>query len=147
MSYLDELYSLTGKTAVVIGGGGVLAGSMAEGLAKAGANIVILDLNLENALNKAEELKKYNVRTSAIRIDASLKPDLEKASKQIEEEFGGADIVINAPGINSATPFFEITEEEYDKIMAINLKSMFLSCQIFGRMMIEHGKQIGRAHV
>lgn len=140
MSYLEELYSLKDKTAAVIGGGGVLAGYMAEGLAKAGANVVILDLNLENALNKAEELKKYAVRTSAIRVDASLKSDLEKASKQIEEEFGGADIVINAPGINSATPFFDITEEEYDKIMAVNLKSMFLSCQIFGKMMIEHGK-------
>ena len=52
MSYLDELYALQGKTAVVIGGGGVLAGCMAEGLAKAGANIVILDVNLENAKKK-----------------------------------------------------------------------------------------------
>ncbi len=141
MSYLEELYSLAGKTAAVIGGGGVLAGSMAEGLAKAGANVVILDLNLENAQKKAAELKRYHVKTSAIQIDASLKPDLQRASQQIEEEFGGADIVINAPGINSATPFFGITEEEYDRIMNINLKSMFLSCQVFGKRMIEQGKK------
>lgn len=140
MSYLDELYSLDGKTAVVIGGGGVLAGCMAGGLAKAGANTVILDLNLESARNKADELKKYDVKTSAIKVDASSKTDLENAAKQILKEYGGADIIINAPGINSATPFFEITEDEYDKIMNVNIKSMYLSCQIFGKQMIELGK-------
>ncbi len=49
-------------------------------------------------------------------------------------------ILINAPGINSATPFFEITEDEYEKIMKINLKSMFLACQIYGKQMVDQGK-------
>lgn len=139
MSYLDELYSLDRKTAVVIGGGGVLAGIMGEGLAKAGANVVILDLNLENARKKADELTKYNVKTSAIKVDASSKTDLESAAEQIVKEFGAINIIINAPGINSATPFFEIAEEEYEKIMNVNLKSMFLSCQVFGKQIIEQG--------
>ena len=73
MNYLEELYSLDHQTAVVIGGGGVLAGCMAEGLAKAGADIVILDLNLENARKNADELKKFKVKTSAIKVDASSK--------------------------------------------------------------------------
>ncbi|MEN8227003.1 MAG: SDR family oxidoreductase [Bacteroidota bacterium] len=140
MSYLDELYSLEGKTAVVIGGGGVLAGIMAEGLAKAGANVVILDLNLENARKKADELKKYDVNTSAIKIDASSKTDLENAAEEITKEYGGVNIIINAPGINSATPFLEISEEEYEKIMNVNLKSIYLSCQIFGKQLIEQGE-------
>jgi len=139
MSYLDELYSLDHKTAVVIGGGGVLAGIMAEGLAKAGANVVILDLNLENARKKADELTKYNVKTSAIKVDASSKTDLENAAKEIIKEYGVVNIIINAPGINSATPFLEISEEEYEKIMNVNLKSIYLSCQIFGKQMIEQG--------
>jgi len=140
MSYLEELYSLEHKTAVVIGGGGVLAGCMAEGLARAGADIVILDLNLENATKKAGELKEFKVKTSAIMVDASDKTDLEKAAAQILEDFGSVDILINAPGINSATPFLEIAEEEYEKIMNVNLKSMFLACQIFGGKMIEKGR-------
>jgi NAD(P)-dependent dehydrogenase (short-subunit alcohol dehydrogenase family) len=140
MSYLDELYSLDGKTAVVIGGGGVLAGYMAEGLAKAGADIIILDLNLENAREKADELTKYNVKTSVIKVDASSKTDLKNAAEQIVKEYGSVNIIINAPGINSATPFFEITEEEYEKIMNVNLKSMYLSCQIFGKQMMEQGR-------
>ena len=140
MNYLEELYSLGGKTAVVIGGGGVLAGCMAEGLAKAGANIVILDLNLENATKKAEVLKAFKVKTSAIMVDASDKTSLGKAADQILQDFGPVDILVNAPGINSATPFLEIAEEEYEKIMSVNLKSMFLACQIFGARMIEKGR-------
>jgi len=139
MKYLEELYSLENQTAVVIGGGGVLAGCMAEGLAKAGADIAILDLNLENARKKADALTKLNVKTSAIMVDASSKTDLENAAEQIAREFGSVNIVINAPGINSATPFLDITEEEYQKIMDVNLKSMFLSSQIFGNRMIEQG--------
>ena len=140
MNYLEELYSLDNQTAVVIGGGGVLAGCMAEGLAKAGANLAILDLNLENAQKKADELKGLDVKTSAIKVDAASKADLEKAADQILKEFGSMDILINAPGINSATPFLEITEEEYQKIMDVNLKSMFLACQIFGKKIINQGR-------
>jgi len=139
MNYLNELYSLDQQTAVVIGGGGVLAGCMAEGLAKAGADIVILDLNLENARKKADELKKFNIKSSAIMVDASSKSNMEGAAEQIVKEVGKVDIVINAPGINSATPFFDITEEEYEKIMNVNLKSLYLSCQVFGKSMIEKG--------
>ena len=110
--------------AVVIGGGGVLAGSMAEGLARAGANIIILDLNLENATKKANELIKYGIKSSAIKIDASRKEDLRAAADQIVSEYGEVNIVINAPGINSATPFFDISEEEWQSIINVNLKSL-----------------------
>jgi len=139
MSYLDELYALKGKTAIVIGGGGVLAGVMAEGLAKAGANIVILDLNLENAQTKSEECAKYRGKSSAIKIDASSKSDLENAVQEIIKDYGEINSVINAPGINSATPFLEITEEEWQKIMDVNIKSMVLSSQVFGKHMIDAG--------
>ena len=141
MSYLEELYSLEGKIAVVIGGGGVLAGCMAEGLAKSNVSgIAILDINIESARYKASELKKYGISTAAIKVDASRKTDLEKAAEHIKKKFGAIHIIINAPGINSATPFLDITEEEYDRIMSVNLKSMYLSCQIFGRQMIKQGK-------
>jgi NAD(P)-dependent dehydrogenase (short-subunit alcohol dehydrogenase family) len=140
MNYLEELYSLEGQTAVVIGGGGVLAGCMAEGLAKAGANIAILDLNLENAQKKADEIKEWGVKTIAMKVDASSSADLETAADQIVEELGSVDILINAAGMNSATPFLDITEDEYQKIMDVNLKSMFLACQIYGKKMIDQGR-------
>lgn len=140
MNFVQELFSLKDKLAVVIGGGGVLAGKMAEGLAKAGANIVILDLNFENAKKQSQAIAAYGVETSAIQVDASKKNDLERAEKEIIEKFGRVDILINAPGINSATPFFDITNEEWEKILDVNLKSMFFACQIFGKRMIAQGK-------
>ncbi|MBN1561842.1 SDR family oxidoreductase [candidate division KSB1 bacterium] len=141
MDYLENLYGLLGKVAAVIGGGGVLAGAMAAGLAHAGADIAILDVNQRNADATAEAMKKIGVRAMAVAVNAAVKDDLRRASDTIKAELGTADILINAAGINSSTPYFEITEDEYDKIMAVNLKSMFFSCQVFGKQMIDEGKK------
>jgi NAD(P)-dependent dehydrogenase (short-subunit alcohol dehydrogenase family) len=138
MLFTEKYFGLSGKSAVVIGGGGVLAGTMAEGLAQAGANVCILDLNLEAARRKAEQISAIGVETLAIEVDASDRSSIEKASQHIYDKFGQIDILINAPGINSSTPFFEIEESEWDKIMAVNLKSMFVSCQVFGEKMIKN---------
>jgi NAD(P)-dependent dehydrogenase (short-subunit alcohol dehydrogenase family) len=73
-------------------------------------------------------------------VNAASKEDLQKASDTIKTELGTADILINAAGINSSTPYFDITEDEFDKIMAVNLKSMFLACQVFGKQMLDDGK-------
>ena len=140
MSYVEEMFALTGKTAVVIGGGVVLAGKMAEGLAKAGANTAILDLNLESAKTVADTLATFGTKSIAIGVDAANKKSIKKAEKEIWHTFDRIDILINAPGINSATPFFEITEEEWDKIISVNLKSMFFAGQIFAKRMIDQGK-------
>ena len=138
--YVNEIFGLEGKVAAVIGGGGVLAGAMAEGLANAGAAIAILDLNKDNAEKKAVTIRKLSANAIAIQLDATSKEQMIAADVRISKELGDTDILINAPGINSATPFFEIEEEEWEKIMQVNLKSMFLSCQVFGKKMVERGK-------
>lgn len=137
MSFIENMFSLNGRVAAVIGGGGVLAGAMAEGLAQAGANIAILDLNPDNAQDMADAIKKYGVKTIAVPVNAASKTDLQEACARIKSELGTTSILINAAGLNSSTPYFDITEEEYDKIMAVNLKSMFLACQVFGKQMID----------
>jgi len=139
MSYLDEMFDLEGKVAVVIGGGGVLAGAMSEGLAKAGANISIVDLHCENAKKRTEALRQFGVETLPVEADVSRKSDLEKAFEQVMKQWGRVDILINAPGINSGTPFFEISEDEWERIIQVNLKGIFLACQIFGKQMVEQG--------
>jgi NAD(P)-dependent dehydrogenase (short-subunit alcohol dehydrogenase family) len=140
MSYIEELFGLQGKTAVIIGGGGVLGGSMGESLAQAGADIAILDLNLPNAQKQAGTIKAYGVKCVSLQVDASRKQQLQDGADALLAQLGRVDILINAPGINSATPFFDIAEEEYENIMRINLKSMFLACQIFGKIMVEQGQ-------
>ncbi len=140
MNYLEDLFGLRGKVAVLIGGGGVLAGTMADGLAQAGADIAILDLNLANAQKKANQIQASGRRAMAVAVDATNKADLLAAERQIASQWGRVDILINAPGINSSTPFLEISEEEWDKILQVNLKSMFLACQVFGARMIEQAE-------
>ena len=139
MNFVSDLFSLKDKVAAVIGGGGVLAGTMATGLARAGADVAILDLNLASAQKMAASLKEFGIKTMAIQVNATSKADIESAATEIANTLGPATILINAPGINSSTPFFEITEEEYDKIMAVNLKSMVLACQVFGKQIIDKG--------
>ncbi len=139
MSYVEKLFGLSGKNAAVIGGGGVLAGAMAEGLAGAGANVAILDLNLENAQARAGEIAAKGVKTLALKVDVSNRSDIENACRSITDAWNSVDILINAPGINSGTPFFEITGDEWDRIISVNLKGIFMACQIFGKQMVAQG--------
>lgn len=137
MSFVEQLFGLKGKSAAVIGGGGVLAGAMAEGLAKAGANVAILDLNLENAKNQAEKIEALGVSAMALEVDVTKKEQIQSACDQMVKSWGSVDILINAPGINSGTPFFDIEESEWDKILEVNLKGIFMASQIFGKQMVE----------
>jgi NAD(P)-dependent dehydrogenase (short-subunit alcohol dehydrogenase family) len=136
MTFIDNLFSLQGKTAVIIGGGGVLAGAMAEGLAKAGADVAILDVNMENAKTKADLMAGIGVSSLALKVDVTKKQNIQNACDRIVDEWGKVDILINAPGINSGTPYLEISEEEWEKIIQVNLKGIFFACQVFGKQML-----------
>ena len=139
MSYIEQLFGLKGKTAVVIGGSGVLAGAMAEGLSKAGANIAILGRNIEKAERKAEDIaSESGVKTIALKVDATKKDSLINAKSKINEKLGKVDILINAPGMTSKTKFLKITEEEWDEIVNTNLKSALFGCQVFGEEMFKN---------
>lgn len=135
-----QMFSLKGKTAVVIGGSGVLGGVFAGALADAGARIAIIGRTPEKVAAATQALTDKGQESFGVAADASLRSELERAREEISSWTDGVDILINAPGINSTTPFFEIGDEEWDRIMQVNLKSMFLACQIFGAGMVERGK-------
>jgi len=136
-AYLLDLFNLDGRRAAVVGGGGVLAGAMSLALARAGAKVAVLDLNLQAAEARAGEIAKLGAGALALKVDVAKRADLEAASAAIDKAWGGTDILINAPGLNSGTPFFEITEEEWDRLIAVDLKGVFLACQVFGQGMVE----------
>lgn len=136
---MNDLFSLDGKVAAVIGGGGVLAGEMARGLAKAGADIAILDFNFDAAQAGADAIAALGRKSLAVKVDAASRADLEAALAAMLAEFGKVDILVNAAGINSATPFFDISDEEWQRILDVDLKSVFLACQVFGKQMVESG--------
>jgi NAD(P)-dependent dehydrogenase (short-subunit alcohol dehydrogenase family) len=137
---IDEMFSLKGKVAVVIGGGGVLAGEIAQGFAGAGAEVAIVDLNLENATQRALAICKHQRKAIPIQADVTRKADLEAALHTTLENYGRVDILLNGAGINSATPFFEISQEEWDRILSVDLGSVFLASQVFGKAMVDAGR-------
>jgi NAD(P)-dependent dehydrogenase (short-subunit alcohol dehydrogenase family) len=134
------LFSLSGQVAVVIGGGGVLAGAMAAGLAQAGAGIAILDVSKDGAETRAKAIQELGGTAIGIACDATSKTSLEQALTAVLERFGHVDVLMNAAGVNSGTPFFEIAESEWQRILNIDLTSVFLACQVFGKAMVDAGK-------
>jgi len=139
-SLIENLFSLAGKTAVVVGGGGVLAGEMSMGLAQAGANIVVADLNEEHARQQAQAICDRGHKSIACQADVSRKSDILRILETTLFNFGNVDILVNAAGINSSTPFFEIEEAEWTRILDVDLRSVFLSCQVIGKAMAEAGR-------
>lgn len=137
MSSIFELFSLQGHTAVVIGGTGELCGAIAEGFATAGAEVVLVGRDPAKAEKRLDAIHAAGGSGYFVSADASRKADLELLLDQVRERSGGCQILVNGAGVNSATPFLDITEEEYDRIMNINTKAVFLACQIFGRYFVD----------
>jgi NAD(P)-dependent dehydrogenase (short-subunit alcohol dehydrogenase family) len=138
--YLESLFSLKGKVAVVIGGTGELCGTMAEGLASAGADIVLVGRNPDKAADRLKRLEKLHGKSYFVPCHVEERASLEGLLDKVLEKSGQVDILVNGAGVNSPTPFLEIQENEYEKIMDVNLKAVFLACQIFGRYFVERGK-------
>jgi NAD(P)-dependent dehydrogenase (short-subunit alcohol dehydrogenase family) len=104
-----------------------------------GAAVAIFDYHKDNGEARAAALRSRGAKAIAIQGDASRKEDLQRALREVLAAFGAVDVLINAAGINSATPFFEIAEAEWQRILDVNLKSVFLACQVFGKHMVEAG--------
>jgi NAD(P)-dependent dehydrogenase (short-subunit alcohol dehydrogenase family) len=138
MSYVESLFGLDGKVAVVIGGSGVLGGSMAKALGRAGSKVAVgYHSNAAGAEWVVRAIEQAGGEARAVRVDTSSVEGVEKGRESVVSLWGRIDIVVNAPGVNSPTPVFDIPEEEWHNILDINLKGVFLSCRVFAKRMIE----------
>lgn len=138
---MTNLFDLTGKTAVAIGGNSVLGSSIAEGFAEHGAKVAIVGRNLDKAEDVVRRIQDNGGEAKAFQADVSSRESLLQVASDIEAWSGGWDIILNAPGKNSATPFFDLDMEEWDDIMDVNLKGIVVTCQIFAKWMIEQKRQ------
>jgi NAD(P)-dependent dehydrogenase (short-subunit alcohol dehydrogenase family) len=138
--YLRGVFGLEGKVAVVIGGTGELCGAMAEGLAGAGAEVVLVGRNAEKAAARLGRIAAVGGKAWFQPAEASKASDLRQLLSEVLKRSGRVDILVNGAGVNASTPFLDITEEEFDRIIGTNLKSVFLACQVFGRHLVETGK-------
>jgi NAD(P)-dependent dehydrogenase (short-subunit alcohol dehydrogenase family) len=135
-----SLFDLTGHVAAVVGGGGVLGGALCDGLGAAGASVAVLSRTAAKAEARASLLGKAGIRSTAIQVDATDRASVEAALRSAEERLGPVDILVNAAGVNSSTPFFEIGLEEWHRVLDTNLTSYLLCCQTFGKAMVERGQ-------
>ena len=136
MSYLDRLFSLEGRTAVVIGGTGVLCGEMAQGLAEAGAEVALVGRSEEKAAERLAKIEAAGGRGYFVGTDVASRASLEALLATVMERSGKVDVLVNGAGVNSPTPVLEIGDEEFARILDINLGAILRSCQIFGRQML-----------
>ncbi len=139
MSYLEKLFGFDGQVAAVIGGTGVLCGEMAEGLAAAGAHVVIAGRSEERGAVRVASIKAKGGKASFAAVDTTSKASIQELCDKVLAEHGKVDAVINGAGVNSATPYLEIEEDEFDKIIRSNLNGTHYSCQVFGKAMLEAG--------
>ena len=134
-----ELFSLKGKIAVVIGGTGELCGAIAEGLAAAGATVALVGRDAVKAQKRLDKIAKEGGKAEFFPCDTTSKDGLQKLLVDVLARYKRVDVLVNGAGVNSPTPFFDISGEEFDKIITVNLKGLLLACQLFGKHMVERG--------
>jgi NAD(P)-dependent dehydrogenase (short-subunit alcohol dehydrogenase family) len=138
--FLKSVFGLAGRVAVVIGGTGELCGAMAEGLAGAGAEVVLVGRNQDKAAARLARIAGAGGRAWFHSAEATSKAELRDLLEAVLKRSGRVDIVVNGAGVNSPTPFFDITEDEFDRILRVNLKGVFLGCQVFGRYLVDRAQ-------
>ncbi|MCG3197717.1 MAG: SDR family oxidoreductase [Candidatus Omnitrophica bacterium] len=140
-SYFRDLYDLEGKVAVLFGGTGELVSAIAKGFAGAGMKVALGGRNPDKARARIEEIRSAFPASEAVFIpgQAGSREDVERTLAQTLEQWGRVDVLVNGAGVNSATPFLEISDEEFNRILNTNLQSVMIGCQVFGKHFLSAG--------
>lgn len=141
---------LQDKVAIVTGAGQGIGRAIALGLGREGCHIVVNDINAETGQQTAQEIEKnFGRRTLFVQGDVSRVETAYKLRDTALQEFGRIDILVNNAGIMIPGPVIEYSEEDWDRIFAVNAKSVFLMCKIIGKVMVEqrYGKIVNVASI
>lgn len=131
---------LQGKVAIVTGAGSGISKAMALALAQAGARIVAVDVAEAAAKQTASEIRAAGFAATSVGADVTRKGEIEGALGHALGEFGQVDILFNGAGVNRRRSISEISEEEWELVLRVNLKGTFLCCQVMSSYMAERGK-------
>ncbi|TEU10287.1 MAG: SDR family oxidoreductase [Anaerolineales bacterium] len=147
--YLESLFQLSGKVAVVTGGGGVLCGAMSRALGRVGVKVAVLDLILEAAQKVVDDVVAAGGQAIAVKCNVLDKASVEAACETVLERFGRVDILINGAGGNKkqATTgpdlsFFDLPSDAVQWVFNLNFIGTLLPSQVFGRVLAEQGKGV-----
>jgi 2-deoxy-D-gluconate 3-dehydrogenase len=134
---IGEIITLTNKRAVVTGGAMGIGFAISYRLAEAGASIVIVDVHSERAEKASEELRSYGYEASFIQADVSKEKEVQDMVNTIVGEVGGIDILVNNAGIYPYIPFAQITGDDIDRVISVNLKGTLLCSREVSSNMIQ----------
>lgn len=134
--FVERLFRLDGKVAVVTGGGSGLGAAMAAGLAQAGAAVAVADIDVAGAAAVAAAISATGARSVALRADVTDADAVDALVEQVVAEFGHADVLVNSAGTAFRSPAEDFPEDRLDAIIALNLKGTYLPAQRFGRQML-----------
>lgn len=137
--YLSDLFSLAGRTVVVTGGTGVLCGALAEGCAKAGASVVVAGSSAERGGERVKAIEAAGGKAAFVPVDVVSRTSVEALLAESLKLFGRVDGLINGAGVNSGSAYFDVKDEDWQRVININLTGVHLGTQIFGKHMSESG--------
>ncbi len=136
-----QKYDLSGRVAVITGGGRGIGLACAHALAEAGASIVIADIDARVAATGQAELAKHGFEATLVAMDVTDPDQVNAVTGQLHEQFGGVDILVNNAGIaRSGTPAENATDEQWRNVIDVNLNGVFWCCRAFGGHMVNRGK-------
>ena len=127
--------SLEGKRALVFGGTSGLGRSIALGMAEAGADVVAVSRRAEEVAKAAAEIRALGRRSLEISADVTRREDVQKVVDRMVGEMGRIDILVNSAGTTKKVPSLDLSDEDWNRVMDINLKGTWYACQIVGRQM------------
>ncbi len=138
--YLQSLFGFHDQVVVVIGGTGTLGRDLCVGIAQAGAHVIVAGRNAESAKRCIKQIQDLGANATFVPVDVAERGSLEALLSETLRQTGRVDGLVNCAGVNSAVPYFEIDDADWDRVLNTNLRSTHWGCQIFGRHMVESGK-------
>lgn len=127
------------KIAIVTGGGQGIGEAISNQLAQEGATVAIADVNMQNANGAAEKIRSQNGKASPFKVDVSSLDSVEEICWQVRDQYGHIDILVNNAGWDKVEPFLDNDPQDWDKVIAINLRGVLNTCKTILPMMIEQG--------
>jgi 2-deoxy-D-gluconate 3-dehydrogenase len=139
-THVTSLLDLTGRVAIVTGGAMGIGRAIVTHLAEAGASVVVADANLEAAQLTVKDLNERGLDTHAVHADVSAEHDAEELVRITVDWRGGVDILVNDAGIFPATPVLDMSVDDFDRVVDVNLRGVFLCSRAAARQMIAQGR-------
>lgn len=141
MSFVDQILSLRGKTALVTGAGRGIGQAIASGLLRAEATVVMVDVDSQRLLAVTQSLRDEGLDAHSILCDLSHPDQIDSLARQIRQQFPRLDVLVNNAGITAGHDLFEYPLEDWEKTIRVNLRAPFLLVQRLAQLM-QHGGSV-----